>query len=110
MFPKATVVLVALFASATSVLAVCGGNKFAVGNVIALGSGVNRWDVYDNNCNIVDSLTTNLNPCTQGTFGCSPPPIYFNQYTNTFNKQTYQCHRDPVGESCGADTISVCCA
>ena len=44
--------------------------------------------VYDDSCKAVDSLTTNKNPCTQGTFGCSPPPVIFNRYTNTFNHQT----------------------
>ena len=40
--------------------------------------------VYDDSCNHVDSLTTNGNPCDSGTFGCSPPPVIFNRYTNTF--------------------------
>lgn len=40
--------------------------------------------VYDDSCNAVDGLLTNGNPCTDGIFGCSPPPILFDEYTNTF--------------------------
>lgn len=40
-------------------------------------------NVYDDSCNIVDSLNTNQNACTQGIFGCSPPPIIFDQYTSS---------------------------
>ena len=43
-------------------------------------------DVYDANCNVVDGLTTNQNPCTSGTFSCSPAPITITGYTNTFSK------------------------
>ena len=46
-------------------------------------------NVYDNGCNVVDGLTTNQNPCTQGIFGCSPAPIIFNRYTNTFTGTPY---------------------
>ena len=44
--------------------------------------------VYDDSCNQVDGLTTSGNPCDQGIFGCSPPPVIFNRYTNTFNHLT----------------------
>ena len=40
--------------------------------------------VYDDGCNQVDGLTTSKNPCTEGIFGCSPPPVTFNRYTSTF--------------------------
>ena len=41
-------------------------------------------NVYDDSCNQVDGLTTTGNPCDEGIFGCSPPPIIFNRYTSTF--------------------------
>ncbi|KAG2011155.1 hypothetical protein CC2G_011304 [Coprinopsis cinerea AmutBmut pab1-1] len=95
-------VVLPLIASAT---AVCDGYSFAVGNVQRLGGDINRWDVYNHRCQVVDGLTTHKNPCTTGTFGCSPSPIFFNKYTNTFSKTT----RDPKSEKCGNDVISVCC-
>ncbi|KAJ7641985.1 hypothetical protein FB45DRAFT_988318 [Roridomyces roridus] len=90
---------------ASTVQAICPGFNYAVGQ----GNGINRWDVYDDSCNIVDSLTTNLNPCDQSTFGCSPPPIIFNRYTNTFTGLVYACRTDPQSGVCGNDVISVCC-
>lgn len=87
----------------SSVLAICPGFNYGVGNVQSLGNGISRckcfvsssfplkftWynagTVYDDGCNAVDSLTTTGNPCTSGTFGCSPPPVTFNRYTNTFS-------------------------
>ncbi|KAF9552477.1 hypothetical protein CPC08DRAFT_674088 [Agrocybe pediades] len=96
-----------------SAVAVCSGFTFAIGNQQVLGplgdSTVSRWTVYDNNCKGVDGLTTTTNPCTQGIFGCSPAPIFFNSYTNTFSHKTYSCSRDRVSEKCGNDVISVCC-
>ena len=65
--------------------AICPGFNYGIGNQQNLGNGVSRWTVYDDSCNAVDGLTTNKNPCTTGTFGCSPPPIIFNRYTNSFN-------------------------
>lgn len=83
--------------------------------------------VYDDSCNQVDGLTTNQNPCTEGIFGCSPPPIIFDQYTNTFTGlvyvhsysqsvlqfvhalvHRYACRTDPNSGVCGSDVISVC--
>jgi NAD dependent epimerase/dehydratase family enzyme len=64
--------------------AICPGFNYGIGNQQALGNGISRWTIYDDGCNAVDSLTTTKNPCTTGTFGCSPPPIIFNRYTNTF--------------------------
>ena len=43
--------------------------------------------VYDDSCKQVDGLITDKNPCNEGTFGCSPPPVIFNRYTNNFNHQ-----------------------
>lgn len=44
-------------------------------------------NVYDDGCNVVDSLTTTTNPCDSGTFSCTGSPITFNGYTNTFSGQ-----------------------
>lgn len=87
-------------------LAICAGFNYAIGHQQNLGGGVSRCtfscllghipqsltlgiayagQVYDDSCNPVDSLTTTGNPCTSGTFSCSPPPIIFNGYTNTFS-------------------------
>jgi hypothetical protein len=88
---------------------ICPGFNFGIGNVQRLGNGVNRCkrytlplrvnndglfttcfssfltgNVYDDSCNQVDGLTTTGNPCTNGIFGCSPPPVTFNRYTSTF--------------------------
>ncbi|KAF2096501.1 hypothetical protein NA57DRAFT_58412 [Rhizodiscina lignyota] len=89
--------------------AICPGFNYAIGNVVPEGNGVNRWNVYDDSCNVVDGLTTNRNPCEQGTFGCSPPPVLFNQYTNSFTGLIYACRPDPNSGNCGSDVISVCC-
>jgi hypothetical protein len=64
--------------------AICPGYNFGIGFQQQLGGGTNRWTVYDANCKAVDSLTTNKNPCDSRIFGCSPPPVIFNRYTNTF--------------------------
>jgi hypothetical protein len=64
--------------------------------------------VYDDSCNAVDGLTTDENPCTQGIFSCSPPPILFTGYKNTFTGLQYACRTDPNSGNCGSDVISVC--
>ena len=50
-----------------------------------------KGTVYDDNCNPVDGLLTNENPCTtpSGIFSCSPPPIIFDGYKNTFTGLQY---------------------
>jgi len=96
---------------AHQVVGICPGFNYGIGNVQRLGNGINRCkcytlpltvnddglfrhlvffffltgNVYDANCNQVDGLTTTGNPCTNGIFGCSPPPIIFNRYTSTFS-------------------------
>ncbi|KAF7796576.1 hypothetical protein EIP86_007757 [Pleurotus ostreatoroseus] len=89
--------------------AICPGFNYGVGNQQNLGNGVSRWQVYDDGCNPVDSLTTTGNPCTSGTFSCSPAPIHFTGYTNTFTGLHYACRTDPNSGKCGNDVISVCC-
>jgi hypothetical protein len=96
---------------ARQAVGICPGFNFGIGNVQRLGNGINRCkllyfashrkrrrfirhpffflsfltgNVYDDSCNQVDGLTTTGNPCTNGIFGCSPPPITFNRYTSTF--------------------------
>ncbi|EAU89930.1 hypothetical protein CC1G_08412 [Coprinopsis cinerea okayama7 len=101
--------LAVLLPMISSAIAICPGFNFGVGNVIPLGNGVNRWNVYNSNCDVVDGLTTNQNPCTSGTFGCTPPPILFNRYTNSFTGLIYNCRPDPNSGRCGNDVISVCC-
>ncbi|KAJ7479105.1 hypothetical protein FB451DRAFT_1131297 [Mycena latifolia] len=100
---KTTASLALFVALATNVAAICPGFNFGIGNQMDLGN------VYDDRCNQVDGLTTNQNPCTQGIFGCSPPPIIFNEYTSTFTGLKYACRTDPKSGSRSSDKISVCC-
>jgi hypothetical protein len=65
--------------------AICPGFNYGIGNQQKLNDEITRWNVYDDSCNVVDSLTTTENPCTQGIFGCTPAPIKFNAYKNTFS-------------------------
>lgn len=129
----ATFLFAAVSATVTGVAAICPGYNYGIGNQMKLGSGVSRctssgsffsafspillvtdvvWactgDVYDDSCKVVDSLTTTGNPCTQGIFGCTPPPVTFNEYTNTFTHLKYACRPDPNSGKCGNDAISVC--
>uniref|UniRef100_A0A8H7XTG5 SSCRP protein n=1 Tax=Psilocybe cubensis TaxID=181762 RepID=A0A8H7XTG5_PSICU len=103
-----TAVLASL-ALAQGAFAICAGFNFAIGNQIRVTDTINRWNVYNDDCAIVDGLTTTFNPCTQGIFGCSPPPIIFNEYTSTFTGLRYACRPDPSSGQCGSDVISVCC-
>ncbi|KAI0786925.1 hypothetical protein C8Q75DRAFT_720314 [Abortiporus biennis] len=102
-------VLLIPFLLASPALSICPGFNYGIGNVMSLGDGINRWNVYDDSCNQVDGLVTNENPCTEGIFGCSPPPIIFNRYTNSFTGLIYACRTDPNSGVCGNDVISVCC-
>lgn len=85
-----------------------------------------QGDVYNNTCNVVDGLTTNINPCTQGIFACSPPPIIFHGYTNTLTglrlvsmlrrhlivilalAYRYVCRTDANSGTCDGTIVSVC--
>ncbi|KAF8187546.1 hypothetical protein K438DRAFT_1595001 [Mycena galopus ATCC 62051] len=106
---KITASLAIVVALGVNVRAICPGFNYAIGNVIPEGNGINRWNVYDDSCNVVDGLTTNQNPCTEGIFGCSPPPVIFDQYTSSFTGLIYACRTDPNSGVCGSDVISVCC-
>jgi hypothetical protein len=64
---------------ATLASAVCLGANFAVGNVQTT-SDTSTWNVYDAQCNVVESLVTKENPCTSGMFA---------QYTNSASKLMY---------------------
>ncbi|KAJ3554029.1 hypothetical protein NP233_g12509 [Leucocoprinus birnbaumii] len=98
------------FILASQVTAICPGSNFGIGNVQHLGGATNRWSVYDDTCNQVDGLTTSKDPCTEGIFGCTPPPVTFNRYTSTFTGLIYNCRPDPNAGVCGSDPISVCCS
>ncbi|KAH6909983.1 hypothetical protein BKA70DRAFT_1425723 [Coprinopsis sp. MPI-PUGE-AT-0042] len=95
--------------AASFAAAMCPGFNYGIGEQQALGDGVNRWTVYGPSCHAVDRLTTSGNPCTQGIFGCSPPPIIVNRYTNTVSGLSYSCRRNEFSGTCGSDVISVCC-
>ncbi|EAU89900.1 hypothetical protein CC1G_08382 [Coprinopsis cinerea okayama7 len=101
--------LAAVLPFVASAVAICPGFNFGIGNVQDLGSGWKRWSIYNTDCKAVDSLTTTGNPCTSGTFGCTPPPILFNRYTNSFTGLIYDCRPDSRSGRCGNDVISVCC-
>ncbi|TFK62355.1 hypothetical protein BDN72DRAFT_932560 [Pluteus cervinus] len=103
--------LLPLLALADVALSICPGFNYGIGNVHPLNTGYNRWDVYDDSCNKVDllTITTSENPCFQGIFGCSPPPVTFNQYTSTRTNLVYNCRPDPNSGVCGTNAISVCC-
>ncbi|KAH9889471.1 hypothetical protein C8Q73DRAFT_159755 [Cubamyces lactineus] len=105
---KYLIAFAALATAASQVSAVCPGFNYAIGNQQVIGDGISRWTVYDDSCNAVDGLLTNENPCDQGIFGCSPPPIIFDRYTNTFTGLIYACRTDPNSGVCGSDVISVC--
>ncbi|KAH9889464.1 hypothetical protein C8Q73DRAFT_654260 [Cubamyces lactineus] len=106
---KYLIAFATLAATASQVSAICPGFNYAIGNQIVLGGGYSRWNVYDDSCNVADGLTTNGNPCDQGIFGCSPPPILFDRYTSTVTGLIYACRPDPNSGVCGSDVISVCC-
>ncbi|KAM6498825.1 hypothetical protein JOM56_006773 [Amanita muscaria] len=87
---KFTAAAVVPFLVASQVAAICPGFNYGIGNL--------QRTVYDDSCNAVDGLTTNQNPCTEGIFGCTPPPITFNRYTNSFSHLMYvsrAMHRFP---------------
>jgi len=104
----ASLISAATFANGAT--AICSSFSYGVGNLISLSDTLNKWNIYNENCDVVDSLTTSDNPCTVGTFGCTASPIKFNSYTNITDKKSYSCLPEPYsGEVCGNNTISVCC-
>lgn len=56
----------------------------------------------------MDGLSTTENVCNDGMFSCSPAPIIFTRYRNSFTGLTYACRTDSRSGSCGGNTISVC--
>ncbi|KAG6357983.1 hypothetical protein INS49_013866 [Diaporthe citri] len=42
-------------------------------------------------------------------FSCSPAPITFTRYGNSFTGLTYACRTDSRAGSCGGNIISGCC-
>ncbi|KZV61890.1 hypothetical protein PENSPDRAFT_592216 [Peniophora sp. CONT] len=77
--------------------AICSGFDFGIISVVGIPTGKNvwRWVVYNNDCDPVDGMCTHNNICNfKSPFGCSPAPIFFNQYWNTFDgklSQTAAC-------------------
>ena len=104
-FTIASAIIPLFLASQAVASAVCPGNfELAIGNQVGLENGANKCkcytlpqsltvnddrlfafflagQVYDQDCNVVDGLSTTGNPCNYGIFGCSPAPIKFNSYT-----------------------------
>ncbi|KAJ7766073.1 hypothetical protein B0H16DRAFT_1309633 [Mycena metata] len=105
---KTPIPLAVLLGLSITAYGICPGFNFAIGNIISLGEGVSQWNVYNSSCFVIDGLTTTKNPCTQGIFGCSPTPIFFDHYTSSITGLNYTCLRDPNSEVCGNDVISVC--
>ncbi|TFK60603.1 hypothetical protein BDN72DRAFT_507247 [Pluteus cervinus] len=110
--------LLPLLALADVALSICPGFNYAVGNLqYSPDSHYDVWRVYDDSCKQHDVLsipgTPGWNPCFQGMFGCSPPPIHFNTYKDSHTGLIYNCRPDPNSGSCqndfGTDIISVCC-
>ncbi|KAK0226500.1 hypothetical protein IW262DRAFT_1457733 [Armillaria fumosa] len=84
--------------------AICPGYNFGIAD---LGGGPpGSWRVYDDSCNPVLTVITD-NPCTQGSFSCSPAPITFTGLH--LNGQNYACRGDPNSGSCDGHGIQVCC-
>ena len=67
-----------------------------------------QGDVYDTDCRVVDGLSTTENVCNDGIFSCSPAPITFTRYRNSFTHLSYACRTDSRAGSCGGNAISVC--
>ena len=98
--PVATLVL------AGYVSAICPGANYGIGSMQPWAGDVHRckfssdqWhfvlgqthlfvgNVYDDSCNIKDSLISNENPCTSGMFSCATRPdetVTFVGYKNSF--------------------------
>ncbi|KAJ6537033.1 hypothetical protein B0H19DRAFT_962698, partial [Mycena capillaripes] len=106
---KAHIPLAALLGFCITAHAICSlpGASFGIPGPGSI-NGSTRWNVYNTVCAVVDGLDTPGNPCDAGRFGCSPAPIYFNQYTSSITGDVYTCVKDPNAEACGNDTISVC--
>ncbi|TFK58445.1 hypothetical protein BDN72DRAFT_806416 [Pluteus cervinus] len=103
--------LLPLLALADVALSVCPGYNYGISNAVDVNN-VKIWSVYEDNCIVADYLTSkdgNVNPCTSGMFGCSPPPIHFNKYTNSHTGLIYDCRPDPNAGRCGNYDIAVCC-
>ncbi|KAJ7841253.1 hypothetical protein B0H13DRAFT_2676818 [Mycena leptocephala] len=69
-------------AVATIASATCPGFNFGIIDTHQKVIDSNKWVVMDDSCDVVDSLITDENPCTQGIFSCGPGPV-FDGYTST---------------------------
>ncbi|KAI6020285.1 hypothetical protein PISMIDRAFT_689604 [Pisolithus microcarpus 441] len=103
MFTKtllSTIATAALFAASAS--AICPGYKFGVSQPSDNGP----WQVFDNNCNIVQQAPAK-NACTNGVFDCNsaqnaPTALHLDGHK-------YACSADPNHDSCNGQSIQVCC-
>ncbi|KAI5985243.1 hypothetical protein EDD15DRAFT_2521300 [Pisolithus albus] len=102
MFAKillSTVAAVALLAASAS--AICPGYKFGVSQP----SNNGPWQVFDNNCNIVQQAPAK-NACGNGVFDCNsaqnaPTALHLDGHK-------YACSADPNHDSCNGQSIQVC--
>ncbi|PBK60552.1 hypothetical protein ARMSODRAFT_965986 [Armillaria solidipes] len=85
--------------------AICPGFNFGIAD-LGGGSSLGSWRVYDDSCNSVLTVITD-NPCTQGSFDCSPAPVTFTGLH--LDGQNYACRGDPNSGSCDGHGIQVCC-
>ncbi|KAK0241137.1 hypothetical protein EDD85DRAFT_948231 [Armillaria nabsnona] len=81
-------------------------NFFSFGIADLGGGPPGSWRVYDDSCNSALTVITD-NPCTQGSFSCSPAPIKFTGLH--LNGQNYACRSDSRSGSCSGHKIQVCC-
>ncbi|KAF7353895.1 Phenylalanine--tRNA ligase beta subunit [Mycena venus] len=107
MFNLNTIAIVGLAVAATA-SATCPGFNFGIIDTHQKFLDANKWVVVDDSCNVVDSLITDQNPCTQGIFSCGPGPV-FDGYTSTTSGLHYACRPDPNSGSCdGLGGVQVC--
>ncbi|KIY68982.1 hypothetical protein CYLTODRAFT_421117 [Cylindrobasidium torrendii FP15055 ss-10] len=94
----------AVVLSAKAAFAICPGYNFGIAD---LGGGpIGSWRVYDASCNSALTVITD-NPCTSGSFDCSPAPIKITGLH--LNGQNYKCRGDANAGSCAGHGIQVCC-
>lgn len=103
-----TAVALLTIAGTTRVSAICPGYNFGIADTgpSAEDPELGTWEVFDDSCNVMKEVITS-NPCTEGTFDCSPAPITFTGLH--LNGLNYACRGDPNSGTCGGFTIQVCC-
>ncbi|THG95492.1 hypothetical protein EW026_g6167 [Hermanssonia centrifuga] len=87
----------------TGVNAICPGFNYGIADL-----GNQNYRIFDDSCNVVETdIYVGVNPCTNGKFSCSPPPITITGAEIQGNQ--YACRSDPNSGSCNGETITVCC-